>query len=152
MQYQRGFGSCFYPGMTKAQEYDLLTVSGRLQYLAAKRGKTENDIVEGTGLAQSTVNAALTGIRKNPSARTLAPIASYLGANLAWIANRTGEPFSPGSGDVADDAAEKALLTGIKHGLLLAGVDPDSAEFHRKVATAYDKAKAALAGAGEGAA
>lgn len=135
--------------MTDSRKHDLTTVYGRLKFLTDTTGRTESEIVEKTGISQSTVNAALTGARKNPSIKTLGPIAEYLGANLVWVAEGRGEPFQKAkSYGVSDAAQDRLLLAGIKQGLILAGIDPDSPDFHRKVTTAFDKAKADLAARG----
>lgn len=134
--------------------FAMKTVADRLQIILDETGLKDGSLAAKTNgvITQQGVNKIRRGITKSPSGDVLAALAKAAGYRVEWLVSGKGaktDREAVPSQQTLDAHQERVLLAGIKEGLRLAGLIPGSAEWHRKVADAYDKARAELLAEGE---
>ncbi len=69
-----------------------LTLGERIADTLLKQGKTQTDLCNEIGMKTSTLNAIITGERKNPRIETIVPIAKGLNTSLDYLLGLSDEP------------------------------------------------------------
>lgn len=69
-----------------------LTLGERIADSLLKQGKTQTDLCNEIGMKTSTLNAIITGERKNPRIETIVPIAKGLNTSLDYLLGLSDEP------------------------------------------------------------
>lgn len=92
-----------------------LTLGERIADTLLKQGKTQTDLCNEIGMKTSTLNAIITGERKNPRIETIVPIAKGLNTSLDYLLGLSDEPSI--DIELKDISLKTGLLSPVVNGL-----------------------------------